>query len=263
MTTQQLFDTVATHLLTQRTHLPESVLTGRPSARLSTSYGFIDTRPLVETALAAGFQVTSAMATRSRRDPASAKHMVRLRHPDAIGNNAEVPEIILLNSHDGTSSYQLLAGFFRMVCSNGLIAGNVQNDVRIRHSGNIVDDVIEGSSQVIENVNALAERIDAYTPDLVILAGFMRILTPGFVSRYAGRLLNIHPSLLPKYPGLHTHQRAIDFFLGHQAGDVVGLDAAAVENAQCVRERVAKLFRGQPAQQPVSLHGCFRRRWRI
>ena len=57
---------------------------------------------------------------------------------------------------------------------------------------------------------ALAECIDAHAPDLVILAGFMRILTPAFVRRYAGRLLNIHPSLLPKYPGLHTHQRAID-----------------------------------------------------
>lgn len=56
----------------------------------------------------------------------------------------------------------------------------------------------------------LMQRIDAYSPDLVILAGFMRILTPGFVQNYHGRLLNIHPSLLPKYPGLHTHQRAID-----------------------------------------------------
>jgi len=57
---------------------------------------------------------------------------------------------------------------------------------------------------------ALAGRIDAHTPDLVILAGFMRILTPGFVRHYRGRLMNIHPSLLPKYPGLNTHQRAID-----------------------------------------------------
>ena len=57
---------------------------------------------------------------------------------------------------------------------------------------------------------ALMERIDRYQPDLVILAGFMRILTPGFVTHYRGRLLNIHPSLLPKYPGLHTHQRAIE-----------------------------------------------------
>jgi phosphoribosylglycinamide formyltransferase 1 len=57
---------------------------------------------------------------------------------------------------------------------------------------------------------ALVEAIDAFAPQLVVLAGFMRILTPGFVRHYAGRLLNIHPSLLPKYKGLHTHQRALD-----------------------------------------------------
>jgi len=57
---------------------------------------------------------------------------------------------------------------------------------------------------------ALAEAIDQYQPDLVVLAGFMRILTADFVNHYDGRMLNIHPSLLPKYRGLNTHQRAID-----------------------------------------------------
>ena len=57
---------------------------------------------------------------------------------------------------------------------------------------------------------ALIQAIDAHQPDLVVLAGFMRILTPGFVQHYAGRLLNIHPSLLPQHTGLHTHQRAIE-----------------------------------------------------
>jgi len=57
---------------------------------------------------------------------------------------------------------------------------------------------------------AMIELIDGYRPDLVILAGFMRILTPGFVRHYAGRLFNIHPSLLPKYQGLHTHRRALE-----------------------------------------------------
>lgn len=57
---------------------------------------------------------------------------------------------------------------------------------------------------------ALIQAIDAHQPDLVVLAGFMRILTPGFVQHYAGRLLNIHPSLLPKHKGLHTHQRALE-----------------------------------------------------
>ena len=56
----------------------------------------------------------------------------------------------------------------------------------------------------------LAQRIDRHQPSLVVLAGFMRILTPGFVDHFAGRLLNIHPSLLPAFTGLHTHQRAID-----------------------------------------------------
>ena len=57
---------------------------------------------------------------------------------------------------------------------------------------------------------ALARVIDTHQPALVVLAGFMRILTPAFVARYQGRLLNIHPSLLPAFPGLHTHQRALD-----------------------------------------------------
>ena len=57
---------------------------------------------------------------------------------------------------------------------------------------------------------ALAQAIDAENPALIVLAGFMRILTAGFVGRYEGRLVNIHPSLLPAFPGLHTHQRAID-----------------------------------------------------
>lgn len=56
----------------------------------------------------------------------------------------------------------------------------------------------------------LARTIDGFGPDVVALAGFMRVLTPGFVRHYAGRLVNVHPSLLPAFPGLHTHRRALD-----------------------------------------------------
>ena len=57
---------------------------------------------------------------------------------------------------------------------------------------------------------AVAAELDRFDPDLLVLAGFMRILSPGFVAHYEGRILNIHPALLPKYPGLNTHQRALD-----------------------------------------------------
>lgn len=79
---------------------------------------------------------------------------------------------------------------------------------------------------------ALIAELDQAKPDLVVLAGFMRILTPDFVAHYKGRILNIHPSLLPKYPGLHTHQRAIaagDTEAGCTVHEVTGdLDAGPI-----------------------------------
>jgi phosphoribosylglycinamide formyltransferase-1 len=66
----------------------------------------------------------------------------------------------------------------------------------------------QGSKETFED--ALSEALDARRPDLIALAGFMRILSPSFAARYAGRMLNIHPSILPKYIGLHTHRRAIE-----------------------------------------------------
>ena len=90
------------------------------------------------------------------------RHMVRLRHRGLLGSGDEVPEIILINSHDGASSYQLLAGYFRFVCSNGLIAGDVTQDVRIRHTGDVVGNVIEGSYEVLKNVQEIEHRKQAF-----------------------------------------------------------------------------------------------------
>jgi phosphoribosylglycinamide formyltransferase-1 len=96
----------------------------------------------------------------------------------------------------------------RAVISNQAGAGGLG---RARHAG-IETRVIEhGAFDSREAYDrALADLIEAYQPGLVVLAGYMRILTPEFVGRFHGRLLNIHPSLLPKYRGLHTHQRVLE-----------------------------------------------------
>lgn len=131
-------------------------------------YGFIPTSDVLAGLRREGFEVFKAQQTRCRDEGKRAftKHLLRLRHPD-LGNvqtvGAEVPEIVLINSHDGTSSYQLLAGFFRLVCSNGLIVATSQlDDVKVRHSGNVVHDVIEGSCRVIDNLKQIAPQVDAY-----------------------------------------------------------------------------------------------------
>jgi phosphoribosylglycinamide formyltransferase-1 len=93
---------------------------------------------------------------------------------------------------------------------------------------------------------ALAQVIDRYDPALVVLAGFMRILTPGFVAHYAGRLTNIHPSLLPAFTGLHTHQRAIDAGCKF-AGCTVHLVTAELDVGPILDQAVVPVLEGDTA----------------
>ncbi|MCK9689230.1 phosphoribosylglycinamide formyltransferase [Scleromatobacter humisilvae] len=90
---------------------------------------------------------------------------------------------------------------------------------------------------------ALAERIDRHAPDLVVLAGFMRILTPAFVARYEGRMLNIHPSLLPSFTGLNTHRRAIEEGC-KVAGATVHFVSAQLDHGPIVAQAVVPVLAG-------------------
>ncbi|MEN9904088.1 MAG: hypothetical protein RLZZ555_653 [Pseudomonadota bacterium] len=94
----------------------------------------------------------------------------------------------------------------------------------------------------------LARVIDGYSPTLVVLAGFMRILTPGFVERYLGRMVNIHPSLLPAFPGLHTHQRAIDYGCKF-AGVTVHRVTAELDHGEFLDQAVVPVFPDDTADQ--------------
>ncbi|EFO0652189.1 DUF945 domain-containing protein [Escherichia coli] len=116
----------------------------------SRNYTYIPTITVLESLQREGFQPFFACQTRVR-DPGRrgyTKHMLRLRRDGEI-NGQHVPEIILLNSHDGTSSYQMLPGYFRFVCQNGCVCGQSLGEVRVPHRGNVVDRVIEGAYEVV------------------------------------------------------------------------------------------------------------------
>lgn len=126
------------------------------------------------------------------------------------------PRLVVLLSGSG-SNLQAFIDASEQGRLNADIVGVISNKAGVKGldraaNANIANEVINHRdfSDRESFDGELAHRIEDYQPDLVILAGFMRILTPGFVDRFAGRIMNIHPSLLPNYPGLHTHQRAID-----------------------------------------------------
>ena len=127
----------------------------------SDCYTYIPTSNVLAGLRKEGFAPFMVCQTRvrdeSKRD--FTKHMIRLRHAARI-NDTEADEVILLNSHDGTSSYQMLAGMFRFVCSNGLVCGDTVADVRVRHKGQIVDNVIEGAYEVLDGFTRVREHRD-------------------------------------------------------------------------------------------------------
>ncbi|ARB83651.1 MULTISPECIES: DUF932 domain-containing protein [Yersinia] len=131
-------------------HYVPSVFGEDKHASRSEKYTFIPTITLLENLQNEGFEPFFACQTRVR-DPEKrdyTKHMLRLRRVTQIAGQ-QVPEIIMLNSHDGSSSHQLIPGMFRAVCANGLICGESFGDIRVPHLGDISEQVIEGAYEVL------------------------------------------------------------------------------------------------------------------
>lgn len=125
----------------------------------SQRYTYIPTIEVLRGLRREGFEPFMVCQTRVRNDDKRehTKHMIRLRHADQI-NGSEANEIILLNSHDGTSSYQMLAGMFRFVCQNGMVCGETLNDIRVPHKGDVVGQVIEGAFTVLDSFERADEQ---------------------------------------------------------------------------------------------------------
>lgn len=128
----------------------------------SKRYSFIPTRNVLEGLWAEGFRPFEVRQGGSRDElrRGYTKHMIRFRQVSdfgsmVAGSDRVFPEVILVNSHDGTSAYRLAAGLFRCVCTNGLVAGDVYEDVRIPHKGEVVQEVIEGAYRVTREFPAV------------------------------------------------------------------------------------------------------------
>ncbi|PMY79866.1 hypothetical protein C1X72_17855 [Pseudomonas sp. FW306-2-2C-D06B] len=127
----------------------------------SDRYRYIPTVDVLEALRSEGFMPFMACQTRVRNTDKRehTKHMIRLRHANTIVAK-EANEIILLNSHDGTSSYQMMGGCFRFVCANGLVLGEAAMDQKVRHSGrqDVIGDVIEGAYEVLNQFELIEDQ---------------------------------------------------------------------------------------------------------
>lgn len=145
-----------------RSAAPSIFAEGKHASR-STRYTYIPTIDVLRGLRKEGFEpfMVAQGASRVEGKAAFTKHMIRMRHAGQVQTRPEANEIILINSHDGASSYQMLAGLFRFVCCNGLVVGQVVEDVRIPHKGNVQGEVIEGAFRVLDEFAAVEDHMAA------------------------------------------------------------------------------------------------------
>jgi hypothetical protein len=138
-----------------------AVFASGASERTGRRYTFIPTGKVVQGLMDAGFVPVSARQSKPRAAVEHARHVVRLRRRfETVQLRDAVPEVVLLNSHDGSSAYQLRAGLFRLVCLNGLLVSIATLTVRVPHRGNVVDDVVTGALQLSEQFGQVARYVE-------------------------------------------------------------------------------------------------------
>jgi hypothetical protein len=164
-----------------------SIFATAAHASRSDRYAYIPTSDVLNGLRREGFMPFAVAQSNTRKADRRehTRHMIRLRHADNINNAEAAHEIVLLNSHDGTSSYQMLSGMFRFVCANGLVCGDIENDIRVRHKGDIRDQVIEGAFTVLSHQDKAAAAVDTMRslslslPEQLAFARAARVLRYG------------------------------------------------------------------------------------
>lgn len=141
---------------------PSIFAAGKHESR-SERYTYIPTIDVLRGLREEGFEAFMVAQGQSRKEGKAefTKHMIRMRHAGQVQTRPEANEIILINSHDGASAYQMMAGAFRFICCNGLVVGEVAHDIRLPHKGDVRGEVIEGAFRVLEDFEQVEESKEA------------------------------------------------------------------------------------------------------
>lgn len=173
-----------------------SIFAGSAYHEMSSRYGFIPTSAVLEALRREGWLPVAAQEQRVRLEDKRGftRHVVRFRHGDVrLENVGDVlPEIVLLNSHDGTSAYQMHAGLFRLACRNGLVvADSTFQKIAVRHQGDVVGRVIEGTAEVVRDLPRITHQVQT-----------MRAITlqPEEQRIFADAAMTLRESTLPLAP---------------------------------------------------------------
>jgi hypothetical protein len=177
-----------------RATAPSIFAAGKHVSR-SERYTYIPTIDVLRSLRREGFEPFMVAQGASRIEGKSefTKHMVRLRHardmPGAWQAREEAPEVILINSHDGASSYQMLAGMFRHACQNGLIVGDVVQDIRIAHKGRVQHEVTEAAFQVLDQFGRVHRHMAAMKTMLLSPNEQTALATAALALRFGARVV--------------------------------------------------------------------------
>lgn len=175
-----------------RASAPSIFAEGKHVSR-SERYTYIPTIEVLRGLRKEGFEPFMVAQGQSRTEGRAeyTKHMIRMRHAGQAQSKPEANEIILINSHDGASSYQMLAGVFRFVCCNGLVVGDVVEDIRIPHKGNIQGEVIEGAFRVLDEFEVVSEHTEAMKALQLAPAEEMAFATAALALRFGEQTIEL------------------------------------------------------------------------
>ena len=172
----------------------------------SEKYGFVSSRAICDCLADAGFQPRSIQIQRTNKDERRGfqKHIVRFRHAQLMPSVGDsFPEMLMINSHDGSSSLKLMLGVFRLVCSNGMVSGDVHDQMRFIHRKANLDDIHDGALRLIGRAGELSDKVERMKE---------RIMTPSVTADFAEKALLLRydkPDAEASYADQHDWDRKL------------------------------------------------------